>query len=1374
MMNRVLRHGGLVWPFDRNRFSGVRIRFVKGCSRACHRDSNAMTMVKNLAHPSDLKGDLVNLAGMHKGFLKISLRNGAAHRNIRELIGMELLKTQTCSGVNTMLARSTVLSLSLMVVTSVCPAADWPTYLGNNERTATTDELLKLPLKLSWKFASPSAPNKAWSGAKGRTIEGRVLSDRVKFDDALQVAIVGGRVYFGSSIDHQVRCVDAKTGEQLWTFFTDAPVRLAPTVADGHVFVGSDDGYAYCLEAGTGKLVWKMRLGPADEQIIARGEMISRWPIRTSVLVDDGVAYFGAGIFPHENVYMCAVKADTGEVIWRNDNISHQDAGRNDLTPQGYLLATDEVIFVPNGRSRPKAVSRATGKLSGGSTTSLKFKETIIAGTDALVADNRLNLYSLGTRLAVSGDTSYAANGKEVIRMNRKKFAAANSRRAKISSELRTLTRSLRGAGDKVEEIKAKITKLQEEAKSIANEGIDWQVACSAEASLVVTPNLVIAGADGKIIAFDSETGEEKWSTEVDGTARGIAVADGNLVVSTTSGKVYRFGTEETRSAGEAKLVEDPFPKDELTATYEQAAQDILKHSGITRGYCLVIGNDQGRLAFELAKRSDLKIYAVEPDDEKVQRSRQLLSSAGLYGNRITVHHVQESTIPYSNYFANLIVSDVYINTGNVPIKPKDWVRHLKPAGGVICIGGRGVDPFGYVYKELDKHLPNNDLKVVDGWVKLNRGTLPGAGNWSHQYAEAGNTANSGDKLVKGGLGVLWYGDPGPGMMVNRHQGAVGPLVVNGRMFVQGEDNLMAYDAYNGMFLWQVKNAEAIRTGVFQNRSPGNLAADDVCLYHMAREKLYQHDAATGEVQRTYELPEGVDREKHEWGYLAVDNGLLIGTATMRGEVAELNRRRRGNPGDAATDSIFAFDTKTGKHLWTYQGKSINFQTIALGPDRVYFVDSSVTSEQRAAILREDKSELKELKGEERKRAEERMKKLDVRLAVAVNAKTGEEIWSKPIDVTDCSNIGIGGGKLTLMYNEGTLIFCGANANGHYWNQFVSGEFSRRRLVALNSLDGYKLWSKDANYRHRPIIIGDQVIAEPWAFELRSGKQITRTHPITGKEEPFSIMRPGHHCGMLTGCDNLVLFRSGYTGFVDLKSDSGTRHFAGHRLGCWINAIPTNGLVVIPEASAGCVCMFSIASTIVMEPREARRPWTLYSGVGATTPVKQMTLNFGAPGDRRDAHGKLWLAYPRPTPNSRLETSLDIKMNLNVKFASGGAFFSRDGDEAEQSESELAWVASSGGRGLIHFELPLLGDGDKPANYNLRLLMSVDSEKSLPLAIKLQGETIDAGSITTIVDKANPKLVIREINNLVVQDKLTADIGESSGVLNGIEVTRNE
>jgi hypothetical protein len=121
---------------------------------------------------------------------------------------------------------------------------------------------------------------------------------------------------------------------------------------------------------------------------------------------------------------------------------------------------------------------------------------------------------------------------------------------------------------------------------------------------------------------------------------------------------------------------------------------------------------------------------------------------------------------------------------------------------------------------------------------------------------------------------------------------------------------------------------------------------------------------------------------------------------------------------------------------------------------------------------------------------------------------------------------------------------------------------------------GDKVWAKDANYRHRPVVIDNEIIAEPWSYDLYTGKQKTRTHPITGEESAWMFARPGHHCGAISATPNMMFFRSKFTAFYDRDSDSGTEHFAGHRLGCWINTIPANGLVMIPEASAGCVCLF--------------------------------------------------------------------------------------------------------------------------------------------------------------------------------------------------------
>ncbi|MCA9444531.1 MAG: PQQ-like beta-propeller repeat protein, partial [Candidatus Omnitrophica bacterium] len=141
-------------------------------------------------------------------------------------------------------------------------------------------------------------------------------------------------VYFGSSSDDKVYCLDSKTGEERWAYYTDGPVRLAPTLNNGKVYVGSDDGNAYCLSAKDGSLIWKYQAAPENYRLSGNGRVVSKWPVRTGVLIRDGIAYFGAGLFKWEGVYLCALDAETGEEIWKNKV--------ENLTPQGYLLASPE------------------------------------------------------------------------------------------------------------------------------------------------------------------------------------------------------------------------------------------------------------------------------------------------------------------------------------------------------------------------------------------------------------------------------------------------------------------------------------------------------------------------------------------------------------------------------------------------------------------------------------------------------------------------------------------------------------------------------------------------------------------------------------------------------------------------------------------------------------------------------------------------------------------------------------------------------------------------------------------------------------------------------------------------------------------------
>ncbi len=1294
---------------------------------------------------------------------------------------------------------STVLISLFAVGHEFAQAADWPTYRGNNGRTAASSEDIGVPLRAAWKYESPAPPEMAWSSGEGREIEGKQLGHRVKFDDVFHPVVVGGKLFFGAT-DDQLHCLDVATGATEWTFFAGAPIRLAPTVTNGRAYFGSDDGHVYCVDAASGKLHWQFRGGPEEDWLLARGEMISRWPVRTGVLVDDGVAFFGAGIFPHEDVYLYAVNADDGAVIWKQDNLSAGDAGRNEISPQGYLLASDELLFVPSGRTLPAAFDRETGKLVHKRTHSWRSTAGgVVGGTKALLADGQLysggphHLLAMtqdkgdvgfgwfaGRQMSVIGDAAYVATGTVVARLDRVDYAVNSRIRHKLEMDIYTLSRKLRSEKDKVkaDEIRKQIAAANDGIRKIADVGVSWQKDTQDDAALLATPHVVFLGGDDKVTAYSADSGDIVWQTTVDGRARGLAVADGHLIVSTDKGSIHTFSSKQNTES--TPHVASNFSTSEA---YQQAAMEILAQTGVNRGFCLVIDGEDGQLAYEIARQSELEVYVVESDPAKVAKARANLSAAGVYGSRVTVHQFDVADIPYSNYFANLIVSDRFVKTGESSTDPALVVRHLKPAGGIMCFGQPGQVDAATATAAVAKAgqaksltTPEVTQNTADGWSTLSRGMLPGAGGWSHQYGNPGNTAVSDDLRVKGGLGILWYGDPGIGDMVNRHDGAVGPLAIGGRLFVQGETNIRAYDAYNGLFLWNYDNPNAIRTGVFMNVSPGNLAATEDRLYHFVGEECFEVDAATGKAVRVHRLPASRDDGKHQWAYVAVQDDLLFGTATVMEDIDARNRRRGRRTKDA-TDGIFAIDLTTGKHIWDYQGQSISHRTIAIGPKRVFFIDSTITSEQRAEILQQDKTALEGLEGKEREIAEDRLKTADLRRAVGIDSRSGKQLWAHPVDVTDCSEIGIGGGMLTLMYQNNTLILGGANANGHYWKQFVAGEFARRRLVALSADDGYKLWSKDANYRHRPIIVGEKVLAEPWIYDLQTGEQQTRKHPITGEDVPWSMMRTGHHCGMLTGADSgMIMFRSGFTGFMDLEQDAGVRHFAGHRLGCWINAVPANGLVMIPEASAGCVCLFSIASTIVLEPREARRPWAIYSSVGTKTPVRHLALNLGAPGDRKDAHGTVWLSYPRY--KAYQETSLDVKLDLKPQFASNGGYQSVNENASELGDAQAPWLYTSWANGLKQLTLPLLGKDDAPATFSVQLHFADvrAADQGATFDVQLNGETVLTDVTLAGTDANAAAAVIHEVKDVQVTGDLTIALVSKQGtpLLNAVKVLRDE
>ena len=392
-------------------------------------------------------------------------------------------------------------------------ALDWPTYQHDYQRSGLTQEILEFPLTQAWTHQA-KPPAFAWTDPPKADYYTSVpqlpLKPRLGFDRAHHVAVAGGRLYFGSSVEHTINCLSADSGVANWTFFTDGPVRMAPTVQDGRVYAGSDDGTVYCLNATNAALVWKYTPAGNTNYLVANdGNFISPYAIRSSVAVDQGVAYFTAGFFPHEGVSLCAVDAATGT----QTNSSHwQRKFVGTAALQGYLLLSATRIFMPGSRSTPFYFDRATGSMLG------QYNGAM--GTYALLAGNS---FFFGPSARGGGQiTEGGLAGDTIASYNNGNALVVTATRSYVLGDttLSALDRTTRAA--------------------------IWTRSENYPYTLILAGTTLVAGGENEVAAFDSATGNKIWSNPVNGRAYGLAVAGGRLFVSTDTGYIYSFAQSQS------------------------------------------------------------------------------------------------------------------------------------------------------------------------------------------------------------------------------------------------------------------------------------------------------------------------------------------------------------------------------------------------------------------------------------------------------------------------------------------------------------------------------------------------------------------------------------------------------------------------------------------------------------------------------------------------------------------------------------------------------------------------------------------------------------------------------------------------------------
>ena len=351
----------------------------------------------------------------------------------------------------------------------------WPMFMHDNQHSGTTDNIAVVDNTLLWKF----------------NVDKGEMANAV----ASSAAVVGGIVYIASQNGY-LYALDAYTGTCFWRFNLDDSVLSSPVVANGVVYMGTMNGIC-AVDAYTGAQIWKT----------------SKFTdaISTAAISKDTL-YVGS--FAENSLY--AFRLSDGQQLWKYITGDYVNSSP---------VVDEDTVYVGSNDGYIYAINAATGTLrwqfNGGGTfpNSEMSPSPVVVNGVVYTACYDGNVYALD-----------AASGSKIW----------NHSTAKLDSIFASPTYSngmiFLPAGYGIY------------ALSASNGEELWHFSNSAfpiQASLTTADGVIyVGGNDGTVHAFDAASGSELWQYSTGSIiVSATAISQGVLYVGTGSGSIYAIGS---------------------------------------------------------------------------------------------------------------------------------------------------------------------------------------------------------------------------------------------------------------------------------------------------------------------------------------------------------------------------------------------------------------------------------------------------------------------------------------------------------------------------------------------------------------------------------------------------------------------------------------------------------------------------------------------------------------------------------------------------------------------------------------------------------------------------------------------------------------